>query len=213
MCDAGDDSTCASLNETPIEQVINLQCTCDLGSIPITFDSTSVSGSIEEGVINCPEGLNVEYQWVTSDLDETGETDINGATGFDFSTTITDFSLIGLNIFLAGTTTKVGFCKQLIETQGVGEDYSFYSLRLGGSSQPYFNSYIDNYLTLRFIQNGRALDRSAVTVKNAAIYTLSDFEGSKTTNILDQTALSSVSNTGEIYIAAEELNADNRYVL
>ena len=94
----------------------------------------------------------------------------------------------------------------MIETQETGEDYNFYSLKLGGTTEGYINSYIDNRITLRFIQDGRALDSSVITVSNPRIRTVTNYLSDDDSNLLDSMTNSEIDEAGNIFISAEELN-------
>lgn len=77
-------------DDVPASEYINLQCYCDLGSVPNTYGTSEVSFSLSEKAITCYQSWNLTYQWSTANFDGSDETIVDGQTSTTFSQSITN---------------------------------------------------------------------------------------------------------------------------
>lgn len=77
-------------DEVPASEYVNLQCYCDLGSIPNTYGTSDVSFSLSEKAITCYESWNLTYKWSTADFDGANEAIVDGQTSTTFRSSITN---------------------------------------------------------------------------------------------------------------------------
>lgn len=77
-------------NDNPVSNYVNLQCYCDLGSIPNTYGDDNVRFTLSDKSITCYDSWELSYQWSTADFDGSNEIIVADQTSKSFSAEITN---------------------------------------------------------------------------------------------------------------------------